>query len=468
MFLTIIYFIILYLLGFVFVNLIAPKISLIQKTAIGFPFGFAFYSFIMLTFNLLNVKFSIVNLSVTAFVLTVFGVLLKFKYFIQLFKQRSVSFKSFFKLQNINITWIFLFGILAYLLYGIICKSLFWPPTAYDSFTGYDYMAKVLAQEGCFNNSIFDIVNPTNSIRHSYPPFVCSAFSIAYMAGLNSSKIILVLLLISFLVLFYSLSYQRSNHTLAIFFTLLLFSTPEFLAMSALSLTNIPQTFFSSAGLIFIALFISEKQKDYFWIGAILIGLNVWSRYDGLVYIGGGAMMLFMEMIARKKFKHVKSYISLILFVLIAISPFVIWQSFQKLMIDGIYKSSDAFVKHLFYDSEKISLLVKMIFSVMKSTHYYGWTFAAFVVVVLLNIRNILKNNTYLFVGIIVSFLLYSFLYYQMDNESGNFSYSLQSMVSSSFKRGMFPFLPLLCYYMATSTVLNKLIRFILGERLAK
>ncbi|MDA3880367.1 MAG: glycosyltransferase family 39 protein [Prolixibacteraceae bacterium] len=468
MLLTISYFFTLFFSGFVLVSLLAPKISLIQKTALGFPFGFAFYSILMLAFNLINVKFSIVNLSVTAFVFAALGVLLKYKYFVNLFKYKKGSLNDFIKIRNINFTWIFLFGILAYLLYGIISKSLFWPPTAYDSFTGYDYMAKVLANEGCFNNSIFDVVNPTNSIRHSYPPFVCSTFSIAYMIGLNSSKVTLILLLISFLFLFYSLTFQRSNHTLTILFTLLLFATPEFLAMSALSLTNVPQTIFASAGLIFIAKFINDKQRDHLLLGAILVGLNVWSRYDGLVFIGGGAVMLFMNIIAQKKYKKLKNYISLFLFILVSISPLIAWQSFQAIKIDGVFNSSDAFVSHLFFDPEKISFLIETIWAILKSTQYYGWTFIAFVIVLILNVRNIRNNNLYLLTGIIASFLLYSFLYYQMDNDSGNFNYSLQSMVSSSFKRGMFPFLPLLCYYMATSTILNKVAYFILEKNPTK
>jgi hypothetical protein len=450
-------FLLIFIVGFIFASSLFFKLPLLQKIGLGFPLGFGLFSVEMIVLNLFNIKFSILLLSIIAIIISIVLVFLviKPKVFLDSFK---IPTNSFSEIKIINISWLLMFSALAYILYGIISKTLFWPPCAYDTVTGYDYMAKVIAGEGCFDNSIFSIENSTSSIRHSYPPFVSAAYSIPYFLGLNSSKISLVLIFSSFVFVFWNILRKYTNQTLAIFFTLLLFSTPEFIAMSALSLTNVPQTIFATTGLIYLNEYLIKKEKGLLYLSAVLLAFNVWTRLDGMVFAFGGGFMLIFQLIKDKSYRTIKSYFPLLFYTIIVLAPIVLWESFKTLRINDIYESSKAFRTDIFFDSSKISELRKLIWSILKNTQLYGLSFVAFLIIFVINIRNVLKNNFVYLLGIIVSFLLYCFMYYQMDNSSSSFNYSLSSMVLASFKRGMFPFIGLICFYMASSTTINKLV----------
>ena len=456
MFLQILIFACIFLSGFMIMNIISTEFSLGQKIGLSMPLGFGLSTVIMLLANFLRVKFSIelifsLSLLIVAFV----GIIVLRKK--KLASIVNLNFKRFRNLQYLNLSWIFLVLVLCYIVYGITAKALFWPPAAYDSVAGYDYMAKVVAAEGNFNNSIFDQANPTSSIRHSYPPFVPGSYAIAYMLGFQSSKISVVLIFVSLIIYFWSLLRKYTSETAAIFFTLLMTSVPEFLAMSALSLTNVPQTLFASSGLLALFEYHKESRKQYLILGTVLLGLNVWTRSDGIIFIAGGGVMLLYHFISKKKFE----WKSLSIYSIFSMLPFIVWQLFMKINIKGIYSNSDVFVKHLFWDGEKMSELMSLIWNIISSIQLYGVVFTLFGIILLLNFKFLRKDKPILLIGIFSSFLLYSFLYYQMDNVGDNFGYRISSMINSSFKRGMFPFIPVICFYMGSTTVITRLFKWI-------
>ena len=347
--------------------------------------------------------------------------------------------------------------VLCYIVYGISAKALFWPPAAYDTLTGYDYMAKVAATEGKFDNSIFDQINPTHSIRHSYPPFAAGSYAVAYMLGFQSSKISMLLIFVSLIIYFWSFLRKYTSETAAIFFTLLMFSVPEFLGMSALSLTNVPQTLFASAGLLAIYEYHREQRINHFILGIVLLSLNSWTRGDGIVFILGGGLMLLYHFILNKglKWKY------LVVYFIFSVLPFFIWQFFLKMKIPNAYGNSDVFVKYPFWDGEKIGELIGLVWDIVTNTQYYGLVFLLFAILFLLNIKFLKNDNLILLIGVFSTFLIYLFMYYQMDNGSDKFGYSLASMINASFKRGLFPFIPVIVFYMGSLTITTRFFKWI-------
>ncbi|MBT8326522.1 MAG: glycosyltransferase family 39 protein [Bacteroidia bacterium] len=457
---TLFIFVLIFVLGFILTNTISTKLTLGEKVGLAFPFGFALLSFVMVFYSFITVPFTLSLVLITSSVLAIISLAILWK---QGNLKRIIHFDTYpiQKLKSINLSWIFLAGLVVYIVYAMAAKAMFWPTAAYDSITGYDYMAKVVAAEGTYNNSIFDVENPTAGIRHSYPPFVNSSFAVAYMAGLNSTKIIVVLLFISLAIYFWSVFRKYTTETAAIFFTLLLVAVPEFLAMASLSLTNVPQTLFAAAGLIAIFEFIQKRDSSYLILGAVLVGLNVWTRSDGVIFIVGGGLMLLIDGFRNHRMKIANYWKPLVLFGAISATPFIIWQAYSKFYIKNVYSSSDAFVKHLFWDSDKFTDLVSQVYTILESTQLYGAIFIIFVIVIIANIRNIIKTKPIMLISILISFALYFMLYYQMNNGGDGFAYSVQSMVRSSFKRGMFPFLPMVCFYMATTPMVNKFFNWI-------
>jgi hypothetical protein len=200
----------------------------------------------------------------------------------------------------------------------------------------------------------------------------------------------------------------------------------------------------------------------YLYLASVLIAFNVWTRLDGVVFIAGGGMMLLIDFIQKKSFKNWKNFIPIAVYGIIAISPIILWEAFKSLKIVNVYAEGDVFRKDFFFDPDKLNTLFNAVWKILKSKQIFGLTFTIFIIVIILNVRNITKKNGILLVGIFVTFLLYSFLYYQMDTGSSKFGYSITGMVNGSYKRGMFPFLPLICYYMATSVFITKLFNIIM------
>lgn len=452
--LPLIIFSLLFIIGLIVVNALAPKFDIWQKMGLSFPIGFGLIIYLMTFINLIGMKFNLPVLFGGASIIALIVGYFTFKKEHLALVTLNVDFK---KLKNVNLSWILIFGVIAYIVYGITAKTMFWPTSAYDSITGYDLMGKISAAEGVFHNSIFNPENPIASIRNSYPPLVSGSFSIAYMTGLESPKISITLMFLSVVIFFWATMRKNTTEVAALFFTLLLVSVPEFLAMSALSLTNVPQTFFASSGLIVLYLYIKEKDFKYLVFGAILLGLNVYTRSDGIVFIFGGGVMLLYDAYKNYKFKYKEYAKSILIYSAVAIAPFVLWFTYVKIFIPNAYSSSRVFKKTLHWDSSKLSELSSEVWALFSSYLLYGMFFTVFAIVLLLNIRNIVKKFPVLLVGILASFVLYFVLYYQMDFSSDNFGYSISSMVGSSFKRGLFPFLPVLCFFMATSPVIVKL-----------
>ena len=450
---TLISYLLLFATGYLLVNAVSPKFDSLFKIGAAFPLGFGLVTLLMFVLSFIGVTFNLMLLlglqSVMAF-LIYFGAQRH-----QLFEGLwDFSDLDFHKWKDINIAMLLLLGILVFVLYGITVKGIFWPTVAYDSVTGYDLLAKVVAGEGSFNNSIFDPSENLLTIRHRYPPLVPGSFAFAYLAGLSTPKWSVITLFLSTPFMLFGLMRYVSN-TLAMLFTVLAIIVPEYLAMAALSLTNVPQSLYAGFGMILLFLYIRDRHKYYFILGSIFIGLNVWTRLDGVVFVLGGGFMLFLDALIKGEIKSKRVWLDMIQFGGIAIAPLILWQLFAKLIID-IPSSDGVFVTSLFWDADKFSQVFSLAKGVVTSTQYYGAFFLIFVVVTLLNLFFFRRDKWILLSGLVFTFFVYFMLYYQMDNGGDKFGYSIESMINSSYKRGMFPFIPIMAYYAGTSEVLQK------------
>ena len=77
------------------------------------------------------------------------------------------------------------------------------------------------------------------------------------------------------------------------------------------------------------------------------------------------------------------------------------------------------------------------------------------IVVILANARNLLRDKFYVLLFLLVSFAVYFAIFYMIDEQKQNAPIS--SLMESSFKRGMFCFIPPLLFYIATNQVMLRL-----------
>lgn len=453
---TLIHLIVLFLCGFGLMNLISPKFGLLEKIGFSFPLAYGLVTLLMLPYDLLGIPITLTSLYIPQLLVIAFagGWLFYKQQLPEAVRIQDWNKAKSFGFLSINLPWIFLMSILGYLLYVVIAKAMFWPTISFDSVAGYDFVGKMIAIEGKVNGSMFDPDLPFYSIRSGYPLYVPGGFGYAYLMGFDSSKITTVLLILSTVVMYYALLLNYVKHTMAALFTTLFITTTEYIAMSALSLSNVPHTFLAVAAVVTIFIWMDKRDHRYFWLGVIFMALNVWARSDGIVFIAGTGLSLLLFAYQEKKWKE------LIIFGAVSGAAFMIWQVYLSGTL-GI-TNDGVFVDHLFWDGEKFDRMTDLIWRVITNTQFYGVAMIVIPIGILANFRTIHKQHYHLLIAILVSWLAYTALYYQMDNGGENFGYSLKSMINSSYKRGMFAIIGVLYFYVGISPMTQKLSQLII------
>ncbi|MBN2367279.1 MAG: glycosyltransferase family 39 protein, partial [Calditrichaeota bacterium] len=242
--------------------------------------------------------------------------------------------------------------------------------------------------------------------------------------------------------------------------TFFLVFTPEMFAHASLSLTNLPGAAFVCGGSLFLYLWWKEEKSSHLIISGLMFGLNVWTRSDGIVFSVAAVFIMFLITIRKKM------YLPLIFHGLLSVLPFIVWQVYLKIVIHAA--SIERFRTYLFWDEERFSYMVKTIYLLVTSTNLYGLSFYIFAIALIANIRY-LKSNWPLLATILFSFLLYTFMFYQIDPETQD---SIQTMMTASYKRGLFYFIPMILFYSGITPLSRKLFavldreynRFVYGE----
>ena len=177
------------------------------------------------------------------------------------------------------------------------------------------------------------------------------------------------------------------------------------------------------------------------------MGLTSWARSDSLVFNMTGLLLLvyhFRKNLLRKELL----YYSLLTFL-----PFLLWLIYSNIYIK---LDQDVFINKLFWDSDKFSFILSSVKFLIFNTGLYGISFYIFFIAIGLNIRYIKNDSsTILLIIIVLTWIFYTLLFYQMDPvKMGS---SLEHIMEASYKRGMFPFIPLVWYYVASTTFIGKI-----------
>lgn len=442
----------IYLLGFSIVKSFAGNVSVLEKLGLSFLIGCSAQTVFMFIFDIIHIRFTAWWLLLLSFIVII---VLNLRYIRNIkninnplisFKIRIKEFK-FTGICSINWAWLGLLLLTVYFLIASISKSLYWPVNAYDSVAGYDLMGKAIANEGRILVSLFKwgLEGP----RGIYPPLAEGSFAYAYLFGLSSSKIMISLSYLSFIFVFYALLRKYTTRISAALFCLILVVTPEMYAFSSISNTNVMGAIYAGLAMIYLFIWTDKKNKFDFYMASILMALNVWLRNDGIIFNISGLLILLWNAIKEKEWKP------LLIYTVIAFSPFIIWTIYLKFAIGTV---QDRFVNHLFWDGDRFKKLFSWIGKLITNTTYYAWTFYIFFASLLINIKNIYKDKVKLLVLLITAFLGYAAIFYQLDELKQD---PLDSMMRNSFKRGLFYFIPVVIFYASTNKTMVKIFKWI-------
>ena len=436
---------VIWFLGYSIVSFLGKDFNLAIKIGFSMLIGLGLQSVFMLVFDLVHIPISLLSLLSTSFLISVglsFKNLGTYKHDLKEVRSLELGFGQ------INLIWLFFFGIIVYLIYGISVKGIFWPVTEYDAVTGYDFMGKLIAKEKVLRISVFDYSTEAMVVpRFIYPPLVAGSFALQHMCGEMSPKIMPVLFLISLLFSFYGCVRYFTTGTAAIIATAFLAITPEMFAHASLALTNLPNAAYASMAILSFFIWTQRKEQSWLYLAAIVMALTLFSRSDSIVF-----SMAVMDWLTYYSIKN-KDYKTIFIYGAIANSLFIAWTLYLRMFLGS--NSSDLFEKSLFWDPDKLDKILTYVGQfIVWDTQLYGIGFWMLYFFLLLNLAmhlfKIKKWNNDLSVFVFVSlasWVLYTFLYYQMNY----IVTTMDNFMTASYKRGMFCFVPLAWFYVISN-----------------
>lgn len=454
-----------YLLGLSLMFVINRKYTLAEAVGYSFLIGMLVETFFLFVLDVVGIQYSqgiLIGLN-----LLVIAVACGLNYKNLLTLKDELKAPAF-SLKDINLPAIFIFCLMAWLFYGITVKCLFWPPTEHDTLGSFDKLGRIMALEGKLKISLFKY--NLEGAGGVYPPLYHGSFAYVYIFGAEMPKIITTLFFVSLLTTFYSAVKNFTGTTAAALATFILMLTPELFSHAALSLGNLPTTAYISGAVLATVTWIEKRTAfkvshlggdlegaKYFWLGAVCMAGVIWIRSDTIVFIAAAMVVLGLYFLQTKDWKRPLIYSA------ISVAPFIIWNLYLKLKI-GVAQAGK-FDLGIGYDSERMGVVggyVKsFLFGGVKGGvdggQLYGLVFVLFFLLLVINliliykagIKTILIDKASALIFFFVSFALYFAVFYFINTKVQNAP--IASLMESSFKRGMFFFIPVAVFYTFTS-----------------
>lgn len=430
--------IILIVIGFLTMNIISAKFSWTEKIGLAFPIGIGLQTIMMAIINLFGAKLTIASLLITDFFLITILLILLYlrKNELITYYKSSLHFKS----SNYNLVWLFFIMLIAYLEYMNFTRCMYFPTFDRDSLAGFDTIGYVIAQEHTLKDlSLFQsdyipqIHNAGSYIV--YAPMVQLSYAFVYILGSETSKLIPAFMYLSFLIAFHGSMKRVISRTGAAIATFFMMITPEMFAFSSLSATNVIHAVSASLGVIYVSIWFKCRDRKDLYLGSLLLGLNIWTRTDGVVFILAALFIVSIDAIKRKMWKDILPVTS-------SFIPAFLWMLFAKM--NNIYAESIA-ILYPYWNAEKANTIWEFMKSHYINTLYYGWTFVFFLFSFLLNGWYLIKkkNNIVILMMMITSSLLYMVALYQINYKWD----TIQNVLAYSAKRFLFCFIPIIWFY---------------------
>nr|MBP6731817.1 hypothetical protein [Chitinophagales bacterium] len=233
--------------------------------------------------------------------------------------------------------------------------------------------------------------------------------------------------------------------------------TPEMFSHAALSLGNLPTTAYVCAGGLATITWLEKRDTKYFWLGAIMMAGVIWIRSDTIVFIAAALLLVGIDFLKTKDWKKT------ILYGAIIVSPFIVWNLYMKMKLQLV--QANKFDLGLGFNSERLDAVggyVKVFLfggqeGRVDGGQLFGVVFILFFILLLINLISIYKvgfkaailSNMNALLFFFVSLGLYFLVFYFIDVKVQNAP--INSLMESSFKRGMFFFVPVAVFYTFTN-----------------
>jgi hypothetical protein len=434
------------LLGLVAVLSISQQLKWSEILGLVFPVGIGIQTFLMVCMDFVGIRLTATTVIIVSLLLT--AALSVYLFFRRNTLKAWISPKNLFSYPKINWLWIATLVALAVVCVMNVTKTMYYPTFDTDSVRGFNLIGMAVAHEGNIKNlSLYTGENfqpMTFNLYMTYAPLAQLGYAYIYMLGAETSKIFNALIFISFIFSFYGMTRRFATHTLTALTTFFVIITPEMLGFSSMSGTNFTHAVYASLGLLCFIIWFYKKHSSFLWLSAVLLMLNNWTRNEGLAFIGAACCLLCWQSIISKQYKK------LFLFTALCLFPFVFWQIFLKV---NHLEIAQLMILKPYWDGEKAAIIGREMWTLFKSSTFYGFTFIAFLLVALSNIWSVFKkyDHAVTLLLIFLTWIFYTVMVYQIDYLWD----LLENVMKYSYKRFLFSFVPLLWFYVAAGKNIN-------------
>jgi hypothetical protein len=432
----------LLLAGFALIWRISRNFGIWEDIGYGMLAGAGLATFLMFFFDVLSIPITASSLSI-GLLLTTTVCFLSVRPMGEAWKQWSMKLNI--KAADIQLPALFLMLLLGWLVYVVSVKCLFWPPAEHDTIGSFDKLGRVIALEGKLKVSLFDYhVEGAGGV---YPPLLHGSYAYAYLFGAETSKLMNTWFYLALIISFFGISVRLCNQTLAALLCLTFALAPELYAHAALTLGNMPAAAYTAIALMALGVWREGEKGEYLFLSAIMMGMTLWIRGDTIVFLPAAFVLFLPAVIEKRMFRKIA------VAVFLMILPFVLWNLYLKFKLETGQGGRFSFDQG--YQAEKFNLMWGYLKAMLFGGTYgkidggqlYGVTFYVFYLSLFASLTLLLfkKVNFSLSAfaptaAFCVSLAAYFAVFYFIDEKKQ--AAPIDSLMSSSFKRGLFGFLP--------------------------
>lgn len=232
-------------------------------------------------------------------------------------------------------------------------RAILYPMESYDSVAIWGLKAKAIYLAGGLSTNLF---NETISTVHhwDYPLLIPIQEMLFYsiFKGINDAlvKSIFPTYLLSFLIIFYSVLRRLFERKIALIFTFLLASLPQFNKFATNGYADFTMGFYYSIGFLFLYLWFVKEKRDFVFLSAIFSAIGAWTKNEGiplcLLNFTLFLILTFSEVIRNKE--RFSDAVKAIFLYLALMGIFILhWQIFRisfglknKIFVEGVFSIS--------------------------------------------------------------------------------------------------------------------------------
>jgi hypothetical protein len=284
------------LFGYLFVNFIYPKFSVLEKITVGYLLGIGIFTLVLFVVNIRGIPYGINPSSIILLLLIIISIALNYIFKTNKYLKFNLDLQKIIKeLIRYSRLEKFLIFSIAFLAINSFLINIYWPVTEWDSLVLYDFRAKIFPITGFMNEAI------SLGYFFGYPLLTSLAHMWVYLLGGENPMFLYSLFYLSLIICFY-FALTRSVHSrkFALLFTLLLAVSNLIFEHSTWAYTNLPYSIFLFTGITYGYLWQKEKDWGLLFISAIFVGLSIWTRTAEPFWLGIVLTVIIFLLIKKK------------------------------------------------------------------------------------------------------------------------------------------------------------------------